>query len=97
MNLSEYKSVMYWNGQAIKFLPGESLSSALIRSGINYFGVSPSGQNRTLFCGIGQCQGCIVHVEGSGDVEACLFPCQQGLKLQSINQDGHVSGKNDEP
>jgi aerobic-type carbon monoxide dehydrogenase small subunit (CoxS/CutS family) len=68
----------FWQGQPVPFRPGETLASALIRAGIVALGQTVTGQSRAVFCGIGQCQGCLVLVEGVPR-EACLTPCRDGL------------------
>lgn len=69
-----------WNGAPIAFRTGESVADALARAGIRAFGVLPTGQQATVFCGIGQCQGCLVSLDDRL-VEACLTPCRDGLTL----------------
>lgn len=67
-----------WNGRALPFTPGESVASALMRAGILSFGAAPTGLSRTVFCGIGQCQNCLVMIDGQLR-EACLTPCRDGM------------------
>jgi len=71
-----------WNGAPVAFRAGESVASALARAGIRAFGGLPTGQQATVFCGIGQCQGCLVSLEGRL-VEACLTLCRDGLRVTS--------------
>lgn len=73
-------STILWQGRPIPFQPGESLASALIRAGVLILGQAPTGQPRAVFCGIGQCQGCLVRV-GGRLVEACLTPCRTGMDV----------------
>ena len=73
-------STILWQGRPIPFHPGESLASALIRAGVTALGQAPTGQPRAVFCGIGQCQGCLVRV-GGRLVEACLTPCRNGMDV----------------
>ena len=71
---------LLWNGTALPFRAGETVASALTRAGVLRFGTTPQGQARALFCGIGQCQNCLVH-DGTGLTEACLLPCRDGMAL----------------
>lgn len=73
--------VILWRGQPVPFRPGETVGSALARAGILALGRAPSGLARGLFCGIGQCQNCLILHEGRM-VEACLLPCAEGLALE---------------
>ncbi|MDZ4135122.1 MAG: 2Fe-2S iron-sulfur cluster-binding protein [Paracoccaceae bacterium] len=67
-----------WNGQKVGFRSGENLASALSRAGVIDLGRAATGQTRALFCGIGQCQNCLVR-HGGRLTEACLLICQEGL------------------
>lgn len=70
---------MRWNGKVLPFTPGETLAQALLRAGHLDFGFGPHGRVNSMFCGIGQCQNCIVAIDGIGPREACLTLCQDGL------------------
>ena len=77
-----------WNGRAIAFWPGETIGTALLRAGVRDLGQTRTGQSRALFCGIGQCQGCLVRVAGRVS-EACLTPCRDGVPVQPDCGAGH--------
>lgn len=70
-----------WQGRAVPFHPGESVASALMRAGIRDLTGAPGGTARAVFCGIGQCQSCLVRIDGRV-TEACLAPCRDGLDVQ---------------
>lgn len=72
----------FWNGDAISFRPGETVASALDRAGIRSFGMGLNQQERALFCGIGQCQSCLVLLDG-GLTEACLLEARAGMRLEA--------------
>lgn len=72
-----------WQGRAVPFRTGESLGLALARAGVRALGPRPTGGEHALFCGIGQCQGCLVAVEGRV-AEACLTPCRDGLRVEPV-------------
>lgn len=78
-----------WNGQKLAFRAGESLASALSRAGVIDLGRAATGQTRAIFCGIGQCQNCLIRVDGKL-TEACLLICQDGLIAGS-----EVGGRHD--
>jgi aerobic-type carbon monoxide dehydrogenase small subunit (CoxS/CutS family) len=65
-------SHFYWNGVAVPFNDGETLALALRRAQVDRFGPAAGGQQSRYFCGIGQCQGCLVSVDGAAAVESCL-------------------------
>ncbi|OZI31212.1 hypothetical protein CAL29_25115 [Bordetella genomosp. 10] len=68
----------YWNGRAISFRDGETLALALRRAEVEDFGPAAGGQRARYFCGIGQCQGCLVSVDGGAAVESCLTLARAG-------------------
>jgi predicted molibdopterin-dependent oxidoreductase YjgC len=73
-----------WNGRLLPFVEGETVAQALQRAGVTVFGVADHGQTLTPFCGIGQCQSCLVEIVGGPVAEACLTPCRDGMELRSI-------------
>lgn len=79
--------VIHWCGKPVPFRAGESAASALARAGITDLGRAASGLARGVFCGIGQCQNCLVLYQGR-PVEACLLPCSDGLRLEPENTGG---------
>lgn len=75
-----------WQGRAIPFQAGEAVGSALARAGVTDFGAKATGGRHALFCGIGQCQNCLVRIEGRV-IEACLAPCRDGLIVDAMEAD----------
>lgn len=71
----------FWNHLVIAFDPGESLAAALLRSGVLRLGAAVGGLQGRYFCGIGNCQACLVCVDGGSPVEACLTPARPGMHL----------------
>lgn len=72
--------MIHWQGRALPFRPGETVASALRRAGVVGLGRAATGQTRALFCGIGQCQGCLIRADGRL-TEACLLPCRDGMAV----------------
>ncbi|MDP3959434.1 MAG: 2Fe-2S iron-sulfur cluster-binding protein [Pseudorhodobacter sp.] len=72
--------VILWHGRALPYRVGESVASALLRAGVFSFGRAATGQTLALFCGIGQCQGCLIRADGRVS-EACLLACRDGMVL----------------
>lgn len=73
---------MFWNGRSVPLRAGDSVANALMRAGIDPFGRGFAGQGRSVFCGIGLCQGCLIRADGHL-TEACLLPARDGLHLTS--------------
>lgn len=74
-----------WNGTPIAFLPGDTIASALSRAGITEFGLRQTALPAAIFCGIGQCQNCLVSIEGIGVAEACLTLCDTKQSVRSLS------------
>lgn len=72
---------LYWNQLPVPFHPGETIAAVLSRGGIRQWGEAVGGLQARYFCGIGNCQACLVCVDGASPVEACLTPAQDGMRL----------------
>lgn len=77
---------IFWNGRELSFLSGETIAQALCRAGVANFGAGALGQPHSVFCGIGQCQNCLVDVVTAGPREACLTLCRDGLCVRSVGE-----------
>jgi predicted molibdopterin-dependent oxidoreductase YjgC len=69
------------DGTPLRAPAGQSLAAALLAAGRAALRTSPSGTPRGVYCGIGVCQECRVHVEGSGVVRACVTPVAAGMRV----------------
>ena len=78
---------MILDGAPFRFETGETIAMALSRHAAERGLATPP-----LFCGIGQCQACLVHVTGRGPVEACLAPCEDGLEIRRHDAIGTAGG-----
>lgn len=78
----------HWNGRAIAFFEGETVASALARAGIFDLGPTTVGGRATVFCGIGQCQGCLIEIDGR-QTEACLLPARPEMEFLDGIEAGH--------
>ena len=66
---------------------GEPVLSALLANGINVQNVSvKKHEPRGYFCGIGQCTGCVMTVNGDPNVRTCITPVKDGMVVET--QDG---------
>lgn len=76
--------LLYWDQQSVPFYPGETIAAALLRAGITHLGTSVGGLQGRYFCGIGNCQACLVSINGASPVEACLTPARSGMQLSPV-------------
>ena len=67
--------------------PGDTVASALYRSGVRTFTYSyQHGRPRGLLCLTGSCPNCMVNVDGVPNVRSCILPARNGLSVLSQNQ-----------
>jgi predicted molibdopterin-dependent oxidoreductase YjgC len=69
------------DGEPLRVPGGRSLAAALIEAGRPVLRRGPGGGPRGIYCGIGACYECRVHVEGRGLVRACVTPVQAGMRV----------------
>ena len=66
--------------------PGESLLDVLVRGGLPNLQRSPHYHRpRAPLCGIGQCTGCLVRVNGRPNVRACRYEPGEGDRVETEN------------
>ena len=76
-----------WNGNTVAAEPGDTVASALFRSGVRTFTHSYQyGRPRGLLCLTGACPNCMVNVDGVPNVRSCTVPARTGLTVLSQNQ-----------
>ena len=73
--------------RALDARPGDSIAAAMIDAGIEVFRQTESGRPRGLFCGMGVCQDCRVHIAGRGTVRACMSPLAESASIQEQGPD----------
>lgn len=76
-----------WNGNPITAKPGDTVASALYRSGVRTFTHSYQyGRPRGLLCLTGSCPNCMVNIDGVPNVRSCTTPARNGLSVLAQNQ-----------
>lgn len=93
MRIKEHPIVTYRQGRTVGFtmdgkpltgIEGEPIASALIANGIQAFRhTQKHHEPRGLFCGIGQCTDCMVVVDGTPNVRACITPLREGMRVET--------------
>ncbi len=64
--------IMYFEGQRLPFRAGDTVASALLVAGIDFFRVTPlSGATRAPYCLMGICYECLVSINGADNQRAC--------------------------
>ena len=78
-----------FDGLDVEAYEGESIAAALLAAEVRATRRTRNGDRpRGLFCGIGACHDCLVRVDGSGPVRACLTPVRDGMAVAT-----HVLGE----
>jgi predicted molibdopterin-dependent oxidoreductase YjgC len=69
------------DGEPFEAPAGRSIAAALLADGRATLRHSPTGTARGIYCGIGVCFECRVHVEGRGPVLSCVTPVESGMRV----------------
>jgi predicted molibdopterin-dependent oxidoreductase YjgC len=69
------------DGESLVAPAGRSIAAALLAADRPALRQSPDGSPRGLYCGIGVCFECRVHVEGRGAVLGCVTPVEPGMRV----------------
>jgi len=74
------------DGDAIQAYPGETIAAAMLAAEATGFRRDRAGRARGLFCNMGVCSECLVHVRDGGvsrRVRACLVPAEPGMTVET--------------
>jgi NADPH-dependent 2,4-dienoyl-CoA reductase/sulfur reductase-like enzyme len=70
-----------FEGEAIECWRSDTIASALIAAGRWPGRTSADGAPRSVFCGMGVCQECLVSVDGGAPSRACMTPVRDGMRV----------------
>ncbi|HEX5116210.1 MAG TPA: (2Fe-2S)-binding protein [Pseudonocardiaceae bacterium] len=80
-------SEVIFDGRPLPVQPGQTVAAVLLAAGVRSWRTTRvAGRPRGLFCGIGACFDCLVTVNGTPSVRACLTEVQPGDVIAT--QDG---------
>ncbi|OGK79881.1 MAG: hypothetical protein A2X53_18310 [Candidatus Rokubacteria bacterium GWA2_70_23] len=72
------------DGRALAAHEGESIATALVASGRRLTRVTArAAEPRGHFCGMGVCHDCLMTVDESPTVRACMTPVRDGLRVET--------------
>jgi predicted molibdopterin-dependent oxidoreductase YjgC len=72
------------DGAAVTAYEGESIAAALLASGRRVSRwTARSGESRGYYCGMGVCHDCLITVDGTPNVRACMTPVRGGLRVET--------------
>lgn len=80
-----------FDGTPFQGRAGQPIAAALLEHGVSVFRhTHKNGQPRSLFCGIGQCNDCVVVVNGQPNVRSCVTPLEDGMCIETQHGLGKV-------
>lgn len=80
-----------FDGRELTGFAGQPIAAALLDNHISVFRYTQkTGQPRSLFCGIGQCNDCVVVVNGEPNVRSCTTPLEEGMVIETQHGLGKV-------
>lgn len=72
------------NGEEAYVFDGETVAAALLAQGIRQFRrTNKKHASRGVYCGMGVCFECLVRVDGNPNVQACLTPLVEGMRIET--------------
>lgn len=72
------------DGKSYSAFEGEPIAAALMAQGIIvHRKTHKSGENRGVFCGIGQCNDCVMIVNGEPNVRTCITAVRDGMFIET--------------
>ncbi|WP_214107377.1 (2Fe-2S)-binding protein [Acrocarpospora catenulata] len=76
---AETRFEISFGGRTIPAAPGQTIAAALYAAGVRSWRTTRfEGRPRGLFCGIGVCFDCLVIVNGTENLRACLTEARPG-------------------
>lgn len=77
-----------FDGVELRASEGMTVAAALISHGVlAWRQTRHAAEPRGLFCGIGQCFDCLITINGTSDVRACLDVLQAGDVIETQKRD----------
>ena len=84
---SERRVTIRVDGDPVEAVEGETLLAAIMVSrGWAIRRTEVEGEPRGMFCGMGVCQECLVRLEGSGVVRACMTLVEEGMVVKTLGE-----------
>lgn len=81
----------YFNGEELEGFLDEPIAVSLANHGVKQFRLTEKkGEPRGLFCGIGQCNDCVVVVNGVPNVRSCVTLLEEGMRVETQHGFGKV-------
>lgn len=77
------KIIVVLNGNPVTAFEGDTIAAVLLAEGLRVFGRRSSGRPRGLFCGMGTCYDCMVTVDDTPNIRACITRIAEGMEIST--------------
>ncbi|HET9713500.1 MAG TPA: (2Fe-2S)-binding protein [Pyrinomonadaceae bacterium] len=71
------------NGVSVTMPAGSMVSAAILKTGVNWFRRSVTGEPRGPLCGMGICFECRVTIDGEQHCRSCQTICRNGMDVRT--------------
>ncbi len=72
------------DGKSVVAYEGETVAAALLAAGVYIFRLSRKNKEpRSFFCGMGACLECLVTVDGTHNIRACMTQVLEGMQVET--------------
>ncbi|QRN86917.1 (2Fe-2S)-binding protein [Clostridia bacterium] len=72
------------NGKKMMAAKDKPIAAALFKAGVDVFRITEKLKSpRSLFCGIGQCNDCVMEVNGIPNVRTCVTMVEEGMVINT--------------
>jgi predicted molibdopterin-dependent oxidoreductase YjgC len=78
---SQGRMTIFFDGAPIEAFQGESVAACLLRHGVRFTRLTPSGSKRAPYCLMGACFECTMTIDGRTNVQACLTNVHDGMAI----------------
>lgn len=71
------------NGVSVAMPVGSMVSAAVLKTGVQTFRRSATGEPRGPLCGMGICFECSVTIDGQAHCRSCQTVCENGMEVRT--------------
>ncbi len=77
------KIILLLNGKTVTGFEGDTVAAVLMAEDMRVFGRRSSGRPRGLFCGMGTCYDCMVTIDDTPNIRACITRIAEGMEIST--------------
>jgi predicted molibdopterin-dependent oxidoreductase YjgC len=85
-----------FDGQPVSARQGDSVAAALLAAGFVALRTTPGGaEPRGTYCMMGVCFDCLVEIDGVANLQACMTPVSDGMRVRPMLGARSLAGDGD--